>query len=670
MEELRRELGETRFAKERLEVESRSVREISDKRKKALDDALSKLQEKKLQVEKQAEELNKRAEDIDAVSLFRHQVAELQECNRQLDGELSILRRDHKATVNELAYMKDEVDQLQKELEQKEVEERETNSLISQIKEQLASALQTVCNQDTDILGLKEDLIVSQAQLEELIAAAGSSENIASELLDKLQLSEDKTTILEKQVVRLRVALEGAEGSLKEETVEILSLCDSFDELQSLLANIKLDAKSALREGMHYAAEFRTAMKGFQNVKVQLEIFQKRENDMTSKLVRLEELLKDGQSTSTMQAKQIGLLDNTVKDLDSQLSEWKNKAATAVEDAEYTRSQLQNANQVIHDLQEQFDGWNSTQEGSKEISDSTLSPAYIDGLKTDLKNWKAMAMSITEEMTEVRLQLKHSEENAIEQNSKIEAYKNKEHLMEKQYSTLQEEICNCFSGLSSEMDKFLLVCHSMEELERDALKSKEEVLLNHRQLRDAISAFRGELAVFEIFKGQAQSFEVKLQTVQEQLLIWKDKVAVADAQNKSLKTDLEIANISLDELRKYKEEAMEREKRLQVELSATQESLQNLNHNLLEETGRVNSLLSSIKSMEDEINNLLEKIRSGNEEEKSIELELETPKTCFLQKALCQLQNLQVVDDVNLRARFQSIQDRKLNWATEGALDV
>lgn len=281
-----------------------------------------------------------------------------------------------------------------------------------------------------------------------------------------------------------------------------------------------------------------------------------------------------------------------------------------------------------------------------------------------------MAMSITEEMTEVRLQLKHSEENAIEQNSKIEAYKNKEHLMEKQYSTLQEEICNCFSGLSSEMDKFLLVCHSMEELERDALKSKEEMLLNHRQLRDAISAFRGELAVFEIFKGQAQSFEVKLQTVQEQLLIWKDKVAVADAQNKSLKTDLEIANISLDELRKYKEEAMEREKRLQVELSATQESLQNLNHNLLEETGRVNSLLSSIKSMEDEINNLLEKIRSVNEEEKSIELELETPKTCFLQKALCQLQNLQVVDDVNLRARFQSIQDRKLNWATEGALDV
>jgi chromosome segregation ATPase len=201
MEELRRELGETRFAKERLEVESRSVHEISDKRKKALDDALAKLQEKKLQVEKQAEELNKRAEDIDVVSLFRHQVAELQECNRQLDGELSILRRDHKATVNELAYMKDEVDQLQKELEQKEVEERETNSLISQIKEQLASALQTVCNQDTDILGLKEDLIFSQAQIEELIAAAGSSENIASELLDKLQLSEDKTTILEKQVV-------------------------------------------------------------------------------------------------------------------------------------------------------------------------------------------------------------------------------------------------------------------------------------------------------------------------------------------------------------------------------------------------------------------------------------------------------------------------------------
>ena len=151
---------------------------------------------------------------------------------------------------------------------QKEVEERETNSLISQIKGELASALQTVCNQDTDILGLKEDLMVSQAQLEELIVAAVSSEKTVSELLDKFQLSEDKTKILEKQIVGLRVVLEGAEGSLKEETVEILSLCDSFDELQSLLANIKVDAKSALREGMHYAAEFKTAIKSFHNVKL------------------------------------------------------------------------------------------------------------------------------------------------------------------------------------------------------------------------------------------------------------------------------------------------------------------------------------------------------------------------------------------------------------------
>ena len=53
---------------------------------------------------------------------------------------------------------------------------------------------------------------------------------------------------------------------------------------------------------------------------------------MSSKLVRLEELLKDSQSTSTMQAKQIGFLGNTVKDLDSELFEWKNKAATSVED--------------------------------------------------------------------------------------------------------------------------------------------------------------------------------------------------------------------------------------------------------------------------------------------------------------------------------------------------
>ena len=68
MEELRRELGESKLAKERLEIESHSISEISDKRKKSLDDALAKLQEKKYQVENQDEELNKRENYIDVLN--------------------------------------------------------------------------------------------------------------------------------------------------------------------------------------------------------------------------------------------------------------------------------------------------------------------------------------------------------------------------------------------------------------------------------------------------------------------------------------------------------------------------------------------------------------------------------------------------------------------------
>ena len=62
------------------------------------------------------------------------------------------------------------------------------------------------------------------------------------------------------------------------------------------------------------------------------------------------------------------------------------------------RSQIKNENQVIYNSWEQFDNCKLIQEDSKEVVDSTPSLTYMDGHKKDIKEWKLIAMSITEEI--------------------------------------------------------------------------------------------------------------------------------------------------------------------------------------------------------------------------------------------------------------------------------
>ena len=80
-------------------------------------------------------------------------------------------------------------------------------------------------------------------------------------------------------------------------------------------------------------------------------------------------------------------------------------------------SQIKNANQVICNSWEQFDSYKLIQEDSKEVVDSTPSLTYMDGHKTDIEEWKVIAMSITEEIAQARFQLKHFEDNAQEETS-------------------------------------------------------------------------------------------------------------------------------------------------------------------------------------------------------------------------------------------------------------
>lgn len=75
---------------------------------------------------------------------------------------------------------------------------------------------------------------------------------------------------------------------------------------------------------------------------------------MASRLVSLEELLKDRKSMSTMLSKQTDLLSDNVKDSNSLLLEWRDKAFQSAEDVAYIQLELENANQVISDLQHMF----------------------------------------------------------------------------------------------------------------------------------------------------------------------------------------------------------------------------------------------------------------------------------------------------------------------------
>ncbi|KAH9314829.1 hypothetical protein KI387_023456 [Taxus chinensis] len=639
-------------------------------------------------------ELESRENLENTVSLFIHQVAELQKCNQELENKLSSINQDYEA------------------------------------------AMKTVCDSDAFISCLEENLKVCEGQLEEFNVASRNHEQIISELLQKLNLSEGKLEVLEKQAFGLQGDFEGAVDSLKEETNEVSSLSYLFDELKTQLAEIKMDTISGLKEGMRYVAEFRDVTKVLDNFQLHLYTLQKRENDLASRLVSLEELLEDSKSGSTMQAKQIEFLANTMKDLDSQLLEWKDKAFKLDEAFENVRSELENANQVISNLQRQLDGCKSIQDTAKDIETSIISSINIDVLKRDPENWKTISMSATEETKHSGVKLKLFEDSVPELSSNMEGHENKEHHMERHCFLLEEEIWDSLSGLSDEMDKFSLFCSSTGEQDGEVEKFREEMLLNHIELKAILSSVKDQLKGFESLKGQFQSYDMKLETMKGQLsvlqsdldkerekanhyaksreeaeidlVIWKNKVEVVDSQNKVLQSEVELLNRSLDELRKQKGEVMGRESQLQVEITAMQESLQNLNSNFVEETGRANSLLVSIKRMEEERNNLLEKMNSITEENKSTKLELEAARMefsqlslhvgagdtfrnmeeinqklkseltvaneeiqsrkDFVQKLFCELHNMEV-QDISHRVHFQAIQDKILkNWDMEGTL--
>jgi chromosome segregation ATPase len=214
MEELRRELGETRFAKERLEVESRSVREISDKRKKALDDALAKLQEKKLQVEKQAEELNKRAEDIDAVN---KKYEEIQATLSQKESALRGLNSAHeqlRTRFNEgQKKMEDEKWELASKLDDAnskcEEQERRMKQFVGEI-ENLKSAIARVQKKCSDAEGVAEEKTKAMQRLEaelesrEATISVFSGNRTHSEVL-KMKLAECERSLAQESARRVSV---------------------------------------------------------------------------------------------------------------------------------------------------------------------------------------------------------------------------------------------------------------------------------------------------------------------------------------------------------------------------------------------------------------------------------------------------------------------------------
>ncbi|XP_057823709.2 sporulation-specific protein 15 isoform X2 [Cryptomeria japonica] len=576
------------------------------------------------------------------VSLYVIQVAELHECKQEIENKLNSIKQDYEA------------------------------------------ALKTVGDCDVSISCLEEDLRVSKGQLEKFNVVCGNHEQLIGELLQKINLSKCRIEAFEKQAFRFQGALEGAVDNLKEEINEVSFLSHSFDELKSQLAEIKMDTISSLEQGMRYAAEFRDVINVLDNFQVHLDTLQKRESDMASRLLSLEELLEDSKSVSTILAKQIDLLANTVNDSDSQLLEWKDKAFNSAKDAAHIQLELENANQVISDLQRQLGECKSTQDGFKELC------------------------------------------------SEIEVHENRENCMQSPNFLLDEQIWNSLSDLSDEMDKFSQFYSSMREQDGEVEKLRREFLLNFRELKAILSSVKDQLKGFENLKNQFQLCDMKLQAKEGQLSIlqsdmnkerekanhyaksmekveidlanWKDKVDIVDFQNKTLQSDVELLKRSLDESRKQKEEVMERESQLQDEITAMHESLKNVSSDFVEGTEKAKSLLYSIKSMEEERKELLEQIRSISEENKITKLELEAAKMelseltlhdCggdkdirnlkltrdlsaahgeiqlrkdFVQKLLCQLQNVEMQDmshQVHLQATLEKIIK---NWDMEDTI--
>ncbi|KAM6117699.1 centriolin isoform 2-T2 [Phoenicopterus ruber ruber] len=332
---------------EKMELDVKNLQEevdVLNKQKKSLNGDISvvqkDLQEKKKELETLKGELNDSRQQLQLVeqdlkSNTRHQDELLREQATLKEDILEYLKK-RKDCQERQRKRENQLQQLQKEIEEKETELAKQEAILHRLKqnsEREGKKLEecTAKVKDQKIL-LEKELTDKQKKLEQAMAKV----RLAEENLRKLEKEESRCAALEETVRKSKHQLSEKESQLQEKNREIQSLQKELEASKSELNHLQDQIASERKKAEKQILSLKEAMK-MQRMQLERKLHeQQRENNcLQSDIATAEQVAHNNQERAKRLIKDLGQIQQDYMDLQTQVK--------TQEDLEKRRREIENA---------------------------------------------------------------------------------------------------------------------------------------------------------------------------------------------------------------------------------------------------------------------------------------------------------------------------------------
>ncbi|XP_069048189.1 ELKS/Rab6-interacting/CAST family member 1 isoform X2 [Lepisosteus oculatus] len=510
------------------------------------------------------------------------------------NGALSTEEREEEMKQMEVyrshsKFMKNKVEQLKEELNQKEALGEELRKRAADLQLEIDQVKQELSRKDTELLGL-------QTKLETLTNQFSDSKQHIEVLKESLTAKEQRAAILQTEVDALRLRLEEKETMLNKKTKQIQEMAEEKGTLNGEIHDLKdmLDVKER---------KVNVLQKKIENLQEQLR---DKEKQMSSLKERVKSLQADTSNTDTALTTLEEALAEKERIIERLKEQRDRDERERTEELESNRKELKELKEKLSLLHGDLSDRETSLLDLKEHASSLAS----SGLKKDSK-LKSMEIALEqkkEECLKLENQLKKAQDAAMEARASTELAERIQAL-EKEVARHREEATKA----QAEVDRLLEILREMEnekndkdkkiaELERQMkdqskkvanLKHKEQVekkknaqlLEEARKREDNISESSQQLQdtlrqkdnrIEELEEALRESVQI---TAEREMVLAQEEAARSHAEKQQLYEPMHDSNhagfkwFKMEELLAAMEKVKQELESMKAKLSSTQQSL-------------------------------------------------------------------------------------------------
>ncbi|XP_006633736.2 ELKS/Rab6-interacting/CAST family member 1 isoform X5 [Lepisosteus oculatus] len=378
------------------------------------------------------------------------------------NGALSTEEREEEMKQMEVyrshsKFMKNKVEQLKEELNQKEALGEELRKRAADLQLEIDQVKQELSRKDTELLGL-------QTKLETLTNQFSDSKQHIEVLKESLTAKEQRAAILQTEVDALRLRLEEKETMLNKKTKQIQEMAEEKGTLNGEIHDLKdmLDVKER---------KVNVLQKKIENLQEQLR---DKEKQMSSLKERVKSLQADTSNTDTALTTLEEALAEKERIIERLKEQRDRDERERTEELESNRKELKELKEKLSLLHGDLSDRETSLLDLKEHASSLAS----SGLKKDSK-LKSMEIALEqkkEECLKLENQLKKAQDAAMEARASTELAERIQAL-EKEVARHREEATKA----QAEVDRLLEILREMENEKNDKDKKIAEL---ERQMKD------------------------------------------------------------------------------------------------------------------------------------------------------------------------------------------